>query len=47
MAYPRESAPDIRRVTGFDTVVPLAKLEDFYLPNRERIVKASLALMNY
>jgi len=37
----------IRRVTGFDTVVPLAKLEDFYLPNKDRVVKASLAAMNY
>lgn len=30
----------VLRVTGFDTVFPLAKLERYYLPSRERIVKA-------
>lgn len=37
----------IRRVTGYDTFVPLAKLEDVYLPNKERIVRASLETMSY
>ncbi len=35
------------RVAGLDTVVPLAKLEDFYIPNKEQIVTSSLAVMNY
>jgi len=30
----------VQRVTGFDTVFPLAQLERYYLPSRERIVKA-------
>jgi pyruvate dehydrogenase E1 component beta subunit len=37
----------IKRVTGFDTVVPLAKLEDCYIPNKERIVKAAMDLASY
>ncbi len=37
----------IRRVTGFDTEVPLARLEDHYIPNKERIVKAALDVANY
>ncbi len=37
----------IRRVTGFDTVVPLAKLEDHYIPSKERIVKAAAELVGY
>ncbi len=37
----------IRRVTGYDTVVPLARLEDFYLPGEERIVKACLDVLSY
>jgi pyruvate/2-oxoglutarate/acetoin dehydrogenase E1 component/TPP-dependent pyruvate/acetoin dehydrogenase alpha subunit len=37
----------IRRVTGFDTEVPLARLEDFYLPNKDRIMKAALGVINY
>jgi 2-oxoisovalerate dehydrogenase E1 component len=37
----------IRRVTGFDTVVPLAKLEDYYIPSAERIIKTALELTNY
>ncbi len=37
----------VRRVTGFDTMVPLAKLEDFYIPNKEKIVKAALELARY
>ncbi len=38
-ALPQLEAP-VGRVTGFDTVMPYAKLETQYLPNRERIVKA-------
>jgi len=30
----------VARVTGFDTVFPLARLEHHYLPSRERVVKA-------
>jgi pyruvate/2-oxoglutarate/acetoin dehydrogenase E1 component/TPP-dependent pyruvate/acetoin dehydrogenase alpha subunit len=37
----------IKRVTGFDTVVPLAKLEDFYIPSKDRIVKAAMELASY
>ena len=37
----------IKRVTGFDTEVPLARLEDFYLPGRDRILKAALEVANY
>jgi len=37
----------IKRVTGFDTVVPLARLEDYYVPNKERIIKAASDLVSY
>jgi pyruvate/2-oxoglutarate/acetoin dehydrogenase E1 component/TPP-dependent pyruvate/acetoin dehydrogenase alpha subunit len=37
----------IKRVTGFDIVVPLARLEDVYLPSKERIVKAALETTKY
>jgi pyruvate dehydrogenase E1 component beta subunit len=37
----------VRRVTGFDVVVPLAKTEDYYIPNKERIVKAATELAGY
>lgn len=30
----------VERVTGFDTVMPLPKLEKYYLPNSERVVEA-------
>ena len=30
----------VRRITGYDTVVPLARLEYQYLPSVERIVAA-------
>lgn len=30
----------VERVTGFDTVMPLPKLENYYLPDTNRIVKA-------
>jgi len=37
----------IKRVTGFDTVVPLARLEDHYVPNKDRITRVALELVNY
>jgi pyruvate/2-oxoglutarate/acetoin dehydrogenase E1 component len=37
----------IKRVTGFDIEVPLARLEDYYIPNKERILKAALDVSNY
>ncbi len=37
----------IRRVTGFDVEVPLARLEDFYLPSKDRVLKAALDVANY
>ncbi len=37
----------IRRVTGYDTVVPLAKLEDQYIPSKDRIVKAASEVAKY
>ncbi len=39
-------APVIR-VTGYDSVVPLPKLEDYYMPNVERIKKAIDKVMNF
>ncbi len=35
----------VQRVTGFDTVFPLAQSEQYYLPSRERIVKAVKAVL--
>ena len=37
----------IKRVTGFDIPIPLARLEDNYIPNKERIAKAALELVRY
>ena len=37
----------VKRVTGFDTIVPLSKLEDSYLPNKERVTKAALDVTGY
>jgi pyruvate dehydrogenase E1 component beta subunit len=37
----------IIRVTGYDVVTPLPKLEDFYLPTVERIRKAMEDIMKY
>lgn len=39
-------APPIR-VTGFDSVIPLGKLEDVYLPNVERINKALQKVVSF
>jgi pyruvate/2-oxoglutarate/acetoin dehydrogenase E1 component/TPP-dependent pyruvate/acetoin dehydrogenase alpha subunit len=37
----------VKRVTGFDTVVPLAKMEDLYIPSKDRIAKAAVELAAY
>ncbi len=37
----------VQRVTGFDTVFPYAKLEQHYLPTRERVVKAVRATLDF
>jgi pyruvate dehydrogenase E1 component beta subunit len=37
----------VYRVTGFDTVMPLPKLEKYYLPNAERVVEAVQRLVNF
>lgn len=39
-------APPVR-VTGFDTVVPLPKMEKYYFPDAERIVKAIDSVMEF
>jgi pyruvate dehydrogenase E1 component beta subunit len=40
-------AAPLERVTGFDTVVPLLKLEDNYLPDVFRIARAIRKVVNY
>ncbi|MBI5874276.1 MAG: alpha-ketoacid dehydrogenase subunit beta [Deltaproteobacteria bacterium] len=37
----------IIRVTGLDAVIPMAKLEDYYAPSKEKIVKALKKVMEY
>ena len=37
----------VERVTGFDTPIPLPKLEEFYLPNAKRILKAIHKVVRY
>jgi pyruvate dehydrogenase E1 component beta subunit len=37
----------VARVTGFDTVMPLPKLEKYYLPNAERVVEAADRVLNF
>lgn len=37
----------IKRVTGFDTIMPYFKLEKHYIPSTERIVATALELMEY
>ena len=37
----------IRRVTGYDTVMPLPRLERHYLPSSERILAAAREVMGY
>jgi 2-oxoisovalerate dehydrogenase E1 component len=36
-----------KRVTGFDTVVPLARLEDAYLPSADRVLKACVSAIKH
>jgi pyruvate dehydrogenase E1 component beta subunit len=37
----------VKRVTGFDTVIPLAKLEDDYIPSVDRVMRAVSAVLGY
>jgi 2-oxoisovalerate dehydrogenase E1 component len=37
----------IKRVTGYDIPIPLARLEDYYIPSKDRVMKAALELVNY
>ncbi len=37
----------VARVTGFDTVMPLARAEHFYLPDAGRIVRAARKMMEF
>jgi pyruvate dehydrogenase E1 component beta subunit len=37
----------VERVTGFDTVMPLPKLEKYYLPNAERVAEAIHRVVNF
>ncbi len=37
----------VQRVTGLDTVIPLAKLENYYLPNKQKIQKAVKDVMKF
>ena len=35
------------RVAGYDTVMPLYRMENLYLPNRDRIVAAARKVLEY
>jgi pyruvate/2-oxoglutarate/acetoin dehydrogenase E1 component/TPP-dependent pyruvate/acetoin dehydrogenase alpha subunit len=37
----------VKRVAGFDTVVPLGKLEDEYIPSAEKILRVAAGLLDY
>ena len=37
----------IERVTGFDTVVPLPKMEKLYMPGEARILEAARRAVSY
>ena len=37
----------VERVTGFDTAIPLPKMEDLYLPDAERVIKAIRRAIRY
>lgn len=37
----------VQRVTGYDTIVPYARLEKFYLPNEQQIINAVNQVMEY
>ena len=40
-------AAPVERVTGFDTIMPLMKLENHYLPSPERIVRGIRKVMAF
>ena len=42
----RLEAP-VRRVTGFDTIPPLAKLEDYFQPDVDLVVHEIIATMEF
>ncbi len=37
----------VERVTGYDAVMPLFKLEDYYLPNAKKIIAGARKILNY
>ena len=37
----------VQRITGYDTVVPLARLEKHYIPGVQRIVAGARAAIEY
>ena len=37
----------VERITGFDTVVPLYKMEQHYLPDSGRVVRGIRKVMNF
>ena len=37
----------VKRVTGYDIPIPLARLEDHYIPNKDRIARAAMELVSY
>jgi pyruvate dehydrogenase E1 component beta subunit len=37
----------VQRITGFDTIPPLAKLEDYYQPDASMVVDAVKSLMRF
>ncbi len=37
----------VERVTGYDSVMPLFKLENYYLPNAKKIIAGARKLLNY
>ncbi len=37
----------VQRVTGYDTVIPMFRLEDKYIPSTDRIVKAARSAMEF
>jgi 2-oxoisovalerate dehydrogenase E1 component beta subunit len=45
-AFPALLAP-VERVTGYDTVVPMPRLEKAYFPDKRRIIEACERVMRY
>ena len=37
----------VQRITGYDTIVPYARLEKFYLPTEENIIEAVQQIMEF